>query len=69
MARKFKTIPDAQLAEYTTPLRHAQDEYNAKARTHAQYMNDAERAVSSAKFIEQEIIQWQTAVRALKRFT
>lgn len=69
MARKFKLIPDAQIAEYATPLRLAQDQFNAKVRTYNQYETDAERARALAEIVRPDIILWQTAIKALKRFS
>lgn len=69
MARKFKLIPDAQLANYGTPLRLAQDKYNEKLGTYSAYVNDEERAREAATQLAIKIVEWQTAIKALKRFT
>lgn len=64
--RKFKRIPDAQLADYGSPRRLAQNTYNDLVSKYEQFQSDADRAKINMATTSPTILMWQNAIRALR---
>lgn len=66
MAKKYQQIVSDKMAEFCSPLRRAQEEYNSAISARADWVVKSSIAISNVNAYSELADKWSSAVRALR---